>query len=92
MFASEIEESNAPNTTFSAMLMKEKGGGRVKSKKEIRILYDASEEKLIRQFLQYERTHRFLPRLGIILPCTRAISCQGEVKYEKRTLWQQVLG
>ena len=65
---------------------------RVKSKKEIRILYDASEENLIRQFLQYERTHRFLPRLGIILPCTRAISCQGEVKYEKRTLWQQVLG
>ena len=58
---------------------------RVKSKKEIRILYDASEENLIRQFLQYERTHRFLPRLGIILPCTRAISCQGEVKYEKRT-------
>ena len=58
---------------------------RVKSKKEIRILYDASEESLIRQFLQYERTHRFLPRLGIILPCTRAISCQGEVKYEKRT-------
>ena len=26
MFASEIEESNAPNTTLSAMLMKVKGG------------------------------------------------------------------
>lgn len=26
MFASELEESNAPNTTLSAMLMKVKGG------------------------------------------------------------------
>ena len=46
---------------------------RVKSKKEIRILYDASEENLMHQFHQYERTLRFLPRLGILLPCTRAI-------------------
>lgn len=38
----------------------------------------------MRQFLQYERTHHFLPRLGIILPCTRAILCQGEALYEKR--------
>ena len=46
---------------------------RVKSKKEIRILYDASAKSLIRQFLQYKRTPHFLPRLGILLPCTRAI-------------------
>ena len=38
----------------------------------------------MRQFLQYERTHRFLPRLGILLPCTRAISCQGEALWDKR--------
>lgn len=56
----------------------------MKSKKEIRILYDASEKKPDTSISSIREDASFLASLGIILPCTRAILCQGEALYEKR--------